>query len=721
MTDKTSRPQLKLPGRSKSNLHDSPPSDAKKADEIAVDDVYREVNSTGSLKAAAKQLEKYANQFQDDPEESGYLNKHGVEEDVIMSDGEDEDPQLIDDKRKNNKGEVVHLQEVVDGLWIGDLVSAMDTEGLQQRGITNILSLLRPALQFSPEFSVYPLEIDDSSDTDILTHLPSCVTWIQSILKLREKHENDPQVKHEIEIDPKISKLAGKPNIGSVLVHCQAGMSRSATVVAAYLMREYDLDPVQAVVALRDKRPVVDPSETFWHQLGLFYNADGRVSLKDKSTRRFYMERTASQFMNGDGGAPSIDTMAKYPATPSASNPPTPGGGQGRRKIRCKMCRRHLAVREHMMDHILDQQPQPASRPRTPSNVTLPSPKLSISSNFGQPLGQGVSIKERERRTSVVSDVINPLTGLPGRRASHASLHSLSNIQTTSLENSGNNSPSTLQSQPSPGAGIPLPKKSSSTTTPGLILTASSPEITGNHSKLSGNDKDNLPSILGRLDNSSSPKPISSLSSPSKEIPSNGNSNSSGGSSSGGGRVFQSPEQLASRLPPHLLALRMAGSGSSQTSSPIGSSPASSPEKEKENSTSTSSPVQTQSQNVSNAARRMSMLAMTPSTPDGSGSGNNNSPIIDNRRTSITDLQSLNNSGGHPILVNNKCSGYFVEPLTWMEPVLQNGDIAGKLVCPNVKCGVKIGNFDWAGVQCGCKEWVTPGFCIHRSKVDEVW
>lgn len=77
-----------------------------------------------------------------------------------------------------------------------------------------------------------------------------------------------------------------------------------------------------------------------------------------------------------------------------------------------------------------------------------------------------------------------------------------------------------------------------------------------------------------------------------------------------------------------------------------------------------------------------------------------------------------------------------------MEPVLSKGQVAGKLVCPNEKCGVKIGNFDWAGVQCGCKEWVTPvsfcndvmlkvvtqkadtelqGFCIHRSKVDEVF
>jgi dual specificity phosphatase 12 len=43
-----------------------------------------------------------------------------------------------------------------------------------------------------------------------------------------------------------------------------------------------------------------------------------------------------------------------------------------------------------------------------------------------------------------------------------------------------------------------------------------------------------------------------------------------------------------------------------------------------------------------------------------------------------------------------------------MEPILKNGDIGGKIICPNEKCGAKIGNFDWAGVQCGCKEWVTP-------------
>lgn len=77
--------------------------------------------------------------------------------------------------------------------------------------------------------------------------------------------------------------------------------------------------------------------------------------------------------------------------------------------------------------------------------------------------------------------------------------------------------------------------------------------------------------------------------------------------------------------------------------------------------------------------------------------------------------------------------------MKWMEPFLSSGVVAGKITCPNEKCGAKLGNFDWAGVMCSCKEWVTPvrdkfgfpcesrdtncnrqGFCIARSKVDEV-
>lgn len=46
-----------------------------------------------------------------------------------------------------------------------------------------------------------------------------------------------------------------------------------------------------------------------------------------------------------------------------------------------------------------------------------------------------------------------------------------------------------------------------------------------------------------------------------------------------------------------------------------------------------------------------------------------------------------------------QCSSYFVEPLAWMS-ALKLGEVAGRLECPNVRCGAKLGSWDWAGMQC---------------------
>ena len=58
--------------------------------------------------------------------------------------------------------------------------------------------------------------------------------------------------------DKAIDRIAGETSPGGVLVHCQAGMSRSATVVAAFLMQVLELGPVEAVEMIREKRPVVE-------------------------------------------------------------------------------------------------------------------------------------------------------------------------------------------------------------------------------------------------------------------------------------------------------------------------------------------------------------------------------------------------------------------------------------------------------------------------------
>jgi dual specificity phosphatase 12 len=57
-------------------------------------------------------------------------------------------------------------------------------------------------------------------------------------------------------------------------------------------------------------------------------------------------------------------------------------------------------------------------------------------------------------------------------------------------------------------------------------------------------------------------------------------------------------------------------------------------------------------------------------------------------------------AGGSRMIHSAACSAYFVEPLAWMEN-LRGGEVAGRLDCPNTKCGAKLGSWDWAGMQCG--------------------
>lgn len=66
------------------------------------------------------------------------------------------------------------------------------------------------------------------------------------------------------------------------------------------------------------------------------------------------------------------------------------------------------------------------------------------------------------------------------------------------------------------------------------------------------------------------------------------------------------------------------------------------------------------------------------------------------------------------------CPHFFVEPMSWMRPILEEGVLEGRLACPNAKCGASIGRYTWQGFKCGCGEWVCPAFSLHRSKVDGV-
>lgn len=56
---------------------------------------------------------------------------------------------------------------------------------------------------------------------------------------------------------------------GRILIHCQAGVSRSATIIMAYLMKYYGMSSIDAFLFTRSRRleVVVQPNEQFMYEL----------------------------------------------------------------------------------------------------------------------------------------------------------------------------------------------------------------------------------------------------------------------------------------------------------------------------------------------------------------------------------------------------------------------------------------------------------------------
>jgi len=67
--------------------------------------------------------------------------------------------------------------------------------------------------------------------------------------------------------DALAAALAAAPRGRAVLVHCVAGMSRSAAVVTAFLVKHDGAPLAAAAAAVRGARPCAMPNVEFWHAL----------------------------------------------------------------------------------------------------------------------------------------------------------------------------------------------------------------------------------------------------------------------------------------------------------------------------------------------------------------------------------------------------------------------------------------------------------------------
>ncbi|OBZ72497.1 putative rhodanese domain-containing dual specificity protein phosphatase [Grifola frondosa] len=137
--------------------------------------------------------------------------------------------------------------EIIPRLYLSGVFTAGSEEQLSSLGITHIISLIevRPPYPKSlPHLKTLHIPIEDTANTNILQHLDLTTNFIRAALE---------ESKHNV-----------------VLVHCAMGISRSATVVCAYLLATTPMIADEAIDFVRSRREIVCPNIGFRTQLDMY-------------------------------------------------------------------------------------------------------------------------------------------------------------------------------------------------------------------------------------------------------------------------------------------------------------------------------------------------------------------------------------------------------------------------------------------------------------------
>jgi len=137
-----------------------------------------------------------------------------------------------------------HINEVLPGLYIADAKAVSNHAWLKSLGITHIVNCAKELKnQFPTDFHYLTLGLEDKSySEDLFRVLEPAYRYVNDVMNAKKFRPN-------------------------VVVHCYAGMSRSASVVIYYLMRKNGWSYAKALSYLKSKRPIVKPNPWYAKQL----------------------------------------------------------------------------------------------------------------------------------------------------------------------------------------------------------------------------------------------------------------------------------------------------------------------------------------------------------------------------------------------------------------------------------------------------------------------
>ncbi|PWY99261.1 hypothetical protein BCV70DRAFT_200843 [Testicularia cyperi] len=729
------------------------------------------------------------------------------------------------------------MDEVVPGLWVGGLRAAMDKEYLSQAGVTHIITCMKQRLPVPStlpdgrkitEKEMKQVRLDDDEKAPILVHFASCNEFISNALEEEwvpdEDQDEDQDSSAQDGATPPSTdspasdrKVAGDVDLlvqgrqkrdgkwghwqttgtGTVLVHCQAGCSRSVAVVAAYLMSTRHITAHEAVEMIRLRRKDAQPNAGFMAQLELYHQVGFEIDMRFQAVRRFLMSKT--DILNGD----SMDDMllsyypSPYPSPALSSaikgltpfSPPDASDSTSlsptRETTSSQLLRKNSNARPHHHDQKRDDSPPTDSALSATTSLSLPQPAFASTSQpliaSPEPLSESSSSNKVAQLGSHFASMDTASSSAPatGSSSSQSSLGQtneekrkttideagevkvtansgrlpggVSNIRGHEGANNRGSLPRPTFTGPKlrcrscrrelaafdhvvihePGKGQMAFEHRKRDTGHGNSTVAS--DTAGNISSLQKfgarqSRDDAMTSSQDHSNTAATSEPVTEQSQTTQAAPPSSSAQTPVSASATASesvlhqkapdtpeaatlqqqaqtqpqrRQIQSAASLASRLPPHLAALRGGGAARARAPAPA-PAPASVP-------ASTSSVPSVPSSAVS-SGRVTSPDTTASASTSASGSA---------RGWTDANPSSAVGMSARSMLHSSACSSYFIEPMAWMS-ALSDGEVTGRLNCPNAKCEHKLGSWDWAGMQCGCGAWVTPAFALHRSKVDEI-
>jgi len=131
------------------------------------------------------------------------------------------------------------MDEIVENIFIGNYSAASNKSLLQEKGVTHILIAANNLEKFFPndfEYKIFPLY--DSEYTKITKYFEESNNFIKN------------------------SILNGK-----ILIHCGAGISRSVSLLLAYMIANMNMNYSEAIKIMKEKRSIANPNPGFEKQL----------------------------------------------------------------------------------------------------------------------------------------------------------------------------------------------------------------------------------------------------------------------------------------------------------------------------------------------------------------------------------------------------------------------------------------------------------------------